>query len=185
TIEENEKREKKLARKAQRADFEFHDDAHAAHRRYKTDLDFIRPNLEAYNKQREQTLGLTAGTLSGLGGSTPYGSSNALTMFDPSGGRMVPTTEQRMAVDAFYRDANTLLYGDNKPSEEAVDRLISKLNHDVDKKAKFSCKRRNEDESDITYVNERNSVFNKKVDCEIYDKYTAETRASFERGTAL
>ncbi|KIO01638.1 hypothetical protein M404DRAFT_1003030 [Pisolithus tinctorius Marx 270] len=76
---------------------------------------------------------------------------------------MVPTTEQRMAVDAFYRDANTLLYGDNKPSDEAVDRLISKLNHDVDKKAKFSCKRRNEDESDITYVNERNSVFNKKI----------------------
>ncbi|KAI5990296.1 SYF2-domain-containing protein [Pisolithus orientalis] len=196
TIEENEKWEKKLARKARRADFEFHgaslvgyfkqltDDAHAAHRRYKKDLDFIKPNLEAYNKQREQALGLTAGVLSESGSSTPSGSSNALTTFDPSGGRMVPTTEQRMAVDAFYRDANTLLYGDNKPSEEAVDRLISKLNHDVDKKAKFSRKRHNEDEGDITYINERNRVFNKKI-ARYYDKYTAEIRASFERGTAL
>ncbi|KAI6141926.1 SYF2-domain-containing protein [Pisolithus tinctorius] len=184
TIEENEKWEKKLARKARRADFEFHDDAHAAHRRYKKDLDFIKPNLEAYNKQREQALGLAAGTLSESGSSTPSGSSNALTTFDPSGGRMVPTTEQRMAVDAFYRDANTLLYGDNKPSEEAVDRLISKLNHDVDKKAKFSRKRHNEDEGDITYINERNRVFNKKI-ARYYDKYTAEIRASFERGTAL
>ena len=95
---------------------------------------------------------------------------------------MVPTTEQSMAVDAFYRDANTLLYADNKPSDEAIDLLISKINresvlftpsprgeypdrslHSVDKKAKFSRKRHNEDEGDITYINERNRVFNKKV----------------------
>ena len=33
----------------------------------------------------------------------------------------------------------------------------------VDKKSKFSRKRHNEDEGDITYINERNRVFNKKV----------------------
>ncbi|KAI5994468.1 SYF2-domain-containing protein [Pisolithus albus] len=164
TIEENENWEKKLARKARRADFEFHDDVHAAHRRYKKDLDFLKPNLEVYNKQKEQVLGLAAGTL-----------------VEP---QMVPTAERRMAVDAFYRDANTLLYADNKPSEEAIDRLVSKLNQDVDKKAKFSRKRHNEDEGDITYINERNRVFNKKI-ARYYDKYTAEIRASFERGTAL
>ncbi|KAI6020214.1 hypothetical protein PISMIDRAFT_675050 [Pisolithus microcarpus 441] len=184
TIEENENWEKKLARKARRADFEFHDDVHAAHRRYKKDLDFLKPNLEVYSKQKEQVLGLAAGTLLESGGSTPSGSSGALTMFDPSGGQMVPTAERRMAVDAFYRDANTLLYADNKPSEEAIDRLVSKLNRDVDKKAKFSRKRHNEDEGDITYINERNRVFNKKI-ARYYDKYTAEIRASFERGTAL
>ncbi|KAI6126635.1 SYF2-domain-containing protein [Pisolithus sp. B1] len=184
TIEENENWEKKLARKARRADFEFHDDAHAAHRRYKKDLDFLKPNMEVYSKQKEQALGLAAGTLLESGSSTPSGSSGALTMFDPSGGQMVPTVERRMAVDAFYRDANTLLYADNKPSEEAIDRVISKLNRDVDKKAKFSRKRHNEDEGDITYINERNRVFNKKI-ARYYDKYTAEIRASFERGTAL
>lgn len=33
----------------------------------------------------------------------------------------------------------------------------------VDKKSKFSRKRANEDEGDVTYINERNRVFNKKV----------------------
>ncbi|KIM62121.1 hypothetical protein SCLCIDRAFT_847114 [Scleroderma citrinum Foug A] len=182
TIEENENWEKKLARKARRADYEFHDDAHAARRRYKKDLDFLKPNLEVYNKQKEHALGLAAGALSKSGSSTPSGS--ALTTFDASCNQMVPTTEQSMAVDAFYRDANTLLYADNKPSDEAIDLLISKINRDVDKKAKFSRKRHNEDEGDITYINERNRVFNKKI-ARYYDKYTTEIRASFERGTAL
>lgn len=121
-----------------------------------------------------------------------------------------------------------MLYGDNKPSEDAIDRVVGKINkecvycfcfyspmpkavltssvllfYSIDKKGKFSRKRLNEDEGDITYINERNRVFNKKVRhcfqpyCFIltyslvvqiaryYDKYTSEIRASFERGTAL
>lgn len=35
--------------------------------------------------------------------------------------------------------------------------------YSVDKKKKFSRKRNNEEEGDITYINERNKVFNKKV----------------------
>ncbi|KAI9567717.1 SYF2 splicing factor-domain-containing protein [Boletus coccyginus] len=201
TIEDNENWEKKLARKARRADYEFHDDAHAARRRYKKDLDLLQPNLEAYNRQKEQVLGLVAGTLSKSGSSTPSGGSSALLSLDITGSQMVPTTEQRMAVDNFYRDANTLLYADNKPTEDAIDRVVGKINreqvdahlylistytasHSIDKKAKFSRKRLNEDEGDITYINERNRVFNKKI-ARYYDKYTAEIRASFERGTAL
>ena len=86
-----------------------------------------------------------------------------------------------MAADNFYRDANTLLYADNKPTEDAIDRVVGKINREqvdfclclmstsypapysIDKKAKFSRKRLNEDEGDITYINERNRVFNKKV----------------------
>ena len=97
-----------------------------------------------------------------------------------------------------------MLYGDNKPSEDAIDRVVGKINkecveflffcitflipscfhsmsspvflcpihktdtrffhvHSIDKKGKFSRKRLNEDEGDITYINERNRVFNKKV----------------------
>lgn len=88
-----------------------------------------------------------------------------------------------------------MLYGDNKPSEDAIDRVVGKINkecvncfcfafprvppistslltssvfllYSIDKKGKFSRKRLNEDEGDITYINERNRVFNKKVrDC--------------------
>jgi pre-mRNA-splicing factor SYF2 len=38
--------------------------------------------------------------------------------------------EQQLARDALYRDANTLLYGDNKPTEDAIDRVVSKLNQE-------------------------------------------------------
>ncbi|KAF8693975.1 hypothetical protein AX14_002227 [Amanita brunnescens Koide BX004] len=173
TIEENEEWEKKLARKKRRADYEFHDDAHAARRRYKKDLDLIKPDLEAYNRQKEAALGLAPG---------------ALKSFDPTQASsmqvMTVTEQQRLAAENLYRDANTLIYGDNKPSEDAIDRVVSKINRDIDKKGKFSRKRLNEDEGDITYINERNRVFNKKI-ARYYDKYTAEIRASFERGTAL
>jgi pre-mRNA-splicing factor SYF2 len=40
------------------------------------------------------------------------------------------------------------------------------------------------DEKYITYVNERNKVFNEKI-ARAFDKYTTEIRANLERGTAL
>jgi len=170
TIEENIEWEKKQARKARRADFEFHNDSDAVRRKYKKDLDHLKPDLEAYNRQKETALGLAPGTLTRTG----EGSS-----------AVAPTSqEQLLAAENLYRNANTLIYGDNKPSEEAIDKVVSKINQDVDKKRKFSRKRANEDEGDITYINERNRVFNKKI-ARFYDKYTTEIRASFERGTAL
>ncbi|GJE86326.1 SYF2 domain-containing protein [Phanerochaete sordida] len=181
TIEENDEWEKKLARKSRRADFEFHNDADAARKRYKKDLDHIKPDLAAYNRQKEIALGLAPGTLA-KAGSSSGSSSSALTTFDPS---LAPTSvQQRLAAESLYRDANTLLYADNKPSEDAIDRVVGKINADVDKKKRFSRKRNNEEEGDVTYINERNRVFNKKI-ARYYDKYTAEIRASFERGTAL
>ncbi|KAJ7035567.1 SYF2 splicing factor-domain-containing protein [Mycena alexandri] len=172
TVEENEEWERKKRRKERRADFEFHDDAHAARRRYKKDLDQMKPDLAAYNRQKELAMGLAPGTL---------------TAFNPtaSSSQLIPTVaEQRIAAENLYRDANTLIYGDSKPSEDAIDKMVGKINRDIDKKGKFSRKRPNEEEGDITYINEHNRVFNKKI-ARYYDKYTAEIRASFERGTAL
>ncbi|KAH8804157.1 mRNA splicing factor SYF2, partial [Flagelloscypha sp. PMI_526] len=71
--------------------------------------------------------------------------------------------EQQVAIDGLYRDNNSLLYGDNKPSDAAIDRVVDKVTQDLERRAKFSRKRPNEDEGDITYINERNKVFNKKV----------------------
>jgi len=101
TIEENEEWEKKLARKARRADFEFHgtvffcfrfavvnpsfcsrgflDDAHAARRKYKKDIDKLKPDLDIYNRQKEAAMGLAPGTLSQSGSST-----FSLSSFDPT-----------------------------------------------------------------------------------------------------
>ena len=42
---------------------------------------------------------------------------------------MVPTAhQQQMAAESLYRDANSLLYADNKPSDDAIDRVIGKIN---------------------------------------------------------
>ena len=43
--------------------------------------------------------------------------------------QLVPTDlQQQLAAESLYRDANTLLYADNKPSEEAIDRVVAKMN---------------------------------------------------------
>lgn len=56
------------------------DDAHAARRRYKKDLDLLKPDIVAYNKQKEVAMGLAPGTLvKSAGGS-------ALDNFDPTAG---------------------------------------------------------------------------------------------------
>lgn len=171
TIEENEEWEKKLARKKRRADFEYHDDVTTTHRKYKKDLDLLKPNLDAYNRQKEVALGLAPGSLK----DSPSSSQVALIAAKAAG---------EQGVELLYRDANTLLYADNKPTDEAIDRVVDKLALDNEKRKKFSRKRANEDEGDVTYINERNKVFNKKI-ARYYDKYTEEIRASFERGTAL
>ena len=90
---------------------------------------------------------MAAGTLSKNGQGS---GSSALTTFDPSSGALVrlrflwvvrpvysydaclqvgpSSLQQQLAAESLYRDANSLLYADNKPSEEAVDRVISKIN---------------------------------------------------------
>jgi len=99
------------------------DDAHAARRRYKKDLDQIKPDLEAYNAQKAIAMGLN-----------PAGSSSALTAFSStdvastSAVRAITSEEQRLAAENLYRDANSLIYGDNKPSEDAIDRVVGKIN---------------------------------------------------------
>ncbi|NXD32774.1 SYF2 factor, partial [Spelaeornis formosus] len=59
--------------------------------------------------------------------------------------------------------------------------VVGKINKDIGK-----TKRKKKDDSDevVTYINERNKVFNKKI-ARYFDKYTKEIRANFERGTAL
>jgi pre-mRNA-splicing factor SYF2 len=139
TIEENDEWEKRLKRKKTRADFEFHgkcdilsvkywivdthssisnciDDAHAARRKYKKDLDHLKPDLDAYNEQKEAALGYAPGTLTNR--TTPLDNVQTVTV----------SHQQQLAAENLYRDANSLLYADNKPSEEAIDRVVSKLN---------------------------------------------------------
>lgn len=98
----------------------FIDDAHAARRKYKKDLDHLKPDLDAYNAQKEAAFGLAAGTLTNGNSSSAAGLASL----------QVATVshQQQLAAENLYRDANSLLYADSKPSEEAIDRVVSKLN---------------------------------------------------------
>ncbi|GAA5888207.1 hypothetical protein JCM6882_000320 [Rhodosporidiobolus microsporus] len=162
SIEDNEKWDKKQAKKARRAQFAFTDYDDVARRKYKKDLDDFKPDLAAYNKQREAAQ-----------------QSDAL-VASATGGELVPSTSNT----GLYRDANSFVYADHKPTEDQIDRVIGKLNSDLDKRQKRSRKRENEDEGDITWINEKNRMFNRKLS-RYYDDVTRETRENFERGTAL
>jgi pre-mRNA-splicing factor SYF2 len=54
------------------------DDSHAARRKYKKDVEKLKPDLETYNKQKEAAMGLAPGALS------QNGSTFSLTTFDPT-----------------------------------------------------------------------------------------------------
>mmetsp|Transcript_87387 Transcript_87387/g.187417 ORF Transcript_87387/g.187417 Transcript_87387/m.187417 type:complete len:471 (-) Transcript_87387:82-1494(-) len=69
-------------------------------------------------------------------------------------------------------------------SEEAKDRLEAAMDKANAKKKEFSRRRDFIAEEDVTYVNERNRHFNRKMD-RYFGAYTEETRQNLERGTAL
>ncbi|KAL7420117.1 Pre-mRNA-splicing factor SYF2 [Cryptotrichosporon argae] len=163
SIEQNERWERKEKEKEARQDQHFHNAEDDAHKRYERNLRKTPADLAAYAKQREAALGAGAGAASGA----------RAVVAGPSSGLS--------RLDDFYRGADTLAYGDSKPSEEAVDRVISKINKDIGKKKR--AKREDADE-DVTYINDRNKVFNKKV-ARYFDKYTKDIKANLERGTAL
>ncbi|KAK9767524.1 Pre-mRNA-splicing factor SYF2 [Basidiobolus ranarum] len=87
-------------------------------------------------------------------------------------------------MEEFYQDANSLSFIENKPDRESVDRLVTDVQKQIDKRAKVSRRRAFNEEDDVTYINERNMHFNRKIS-RAYDKYTKEIRDNFERGTAL
>ncbi|BEJ10852.1 hypothetical protein CspHIS471_0102740 [Cutaneotrichosporon sp. HIS471] len=170
SIEQNERWEKKQAASRQRGDHTFNHANDEAHRKYEKDVRTSKPDLVGYARQKEAAMGLEPGTL------VPLGTTNEMAAAGPS--RNAALT----AADDLYRSADTLSYGDSKPSEEAVDRVVGKINKDL---AGTGRKRKRQGgDGDVTYINKANKVFNSKI-AKYFDKYTGDIRANLERGTAL
>lgn len=70
--------------------------------------------MDAYNQQKAAALGL--------------GPSSSALVASSSSGALIPSQSQQLAAESFYRDSNTLIYGDHQPSEEAIDRVVNKVN---------------------------------------------------------
>uniref|UniRef100_F6Q557 Pre-mRNA-splicing factor SYF2 n=1 Tax=Equus caballus TaxID=9796 RepID=F6Q557_HORSE len=84
----------------------------------------------------------------------------------------------------FYPTSNSLLHGTHVPSTEEIDRMVTDLEKQIEKRDKYSRRRPYNDDADIDYINERNAKFNKKAE-RFYGKYTAEIKQNLERGTAV
>ncbi|KAG9470299.1 pre-mRNA-splicing factor SYF2 [Eleutherodactylus coqui] len=84
----------------------------------------------------------------------------------------------------FYPTSDSLFHGTHVPSKEGVDRMVSDLEKQIEKREKYSRRRAYNDDADIDYINERNAKFNKKAE-RFYGKYTAEIKQNLERGTAV
>nr|CAG4641232.1 EOG090X0ECA [Eulimnadia texana] len=92
--------------------------------------------------------------------------------------------EKETLGEAFYAEKNTIVHGLHKDTPEAIDRMVKDLNKQIEKREKYSRRRRHDDDADIDYINDRNMRFNKKLE-RFYGEYTTEIKQNLERGTAI
>ena len=78
---------------------------------------------------------------------------------------------------------------ENPEKEEAIDeerknRLVDDIEKQIEKRKSFSRARLFDFDEEVTYINQQNMHFNKKLQRD-YKDYTKEIKANIERGTAL
>ncbi|KAH6610423.1 hypothetical protein Trco_000443 [Trichoderma cornu-damae] len=170
TVDESEKWDRRMKKKAAHRDNNAFQDYHQeANKSYKRQLRNVNPDLEKYEKQKMAAIEKAAA----------------------SGGLEIVETEdgELIAVDkdgTFYSTADSTSFTQNKPDKEAVDRLVKDLHRAEEVRLKKRKERmaQNGEDGDVTYINEKNKQFNQKL-ARFYNKYTAEIRDSFERGTMI
>lgn len=85
----------------------------------------------------------------------------------------------------FFPTADSLAVGKPyKPTKDKVDQMTAELVGQMEKRATFSRRRSHFEEADVTYINDRNAHFNKKLQ-RFFGEYTQDIRDNLERGTAL
>ncbi|KAJ9625672.1 Pre-mRNA-splicing factor SYF2 [Taxawa tesnikishii (nom. ined.)] len=168
TIEESERWDKRMEKKQRaRDDVAFQDYRQDARKVYERQLREMKPDREAYDREKMGLIEKAAA----------------------SGGLEIVETEdgELIAVDrdgSFYSTAESTDFAQNKPSKEAIDRLVGEIQKAEEVRLKNRRNRKDQDDGDVTYINDKNKQFNQKL-ARFYNKYTADIRESFERGTAI
>lgn len=176
TVEESERWDEKMAeKKARKENVAFQDYSREAGKVYDRQVKEMgktgaEERKEAYQKEKNDAIERAV-------------RSGGLEIVETASGELIAVDKD----GTFYSTADTLSSTlSNKPDKAAVDRLVS----DIKKAEEVRLRRRrergrpDEDGSDIAYINEKNKQFNLKL-ARFYDKYTADIRESFERGTAI
>jgi pre-mRNA-splicing factor SYF2 len=73
---------------------------------------------------------------------------------------------------------------DEAREREGARNLSNEMKRRIEKQAKKKRERIEFEQTDVTYINQRNKRFNQKISRN-FDKHTAEIRQNLERGTAL
>lgn len=170
TIDESEKWDKRMKKKgAHRDNNAFQDYHQEGNKDYKRLLRNIDPDLDAYTKQKLAAIEKAA-------------ASGGLEIVETEDGEMIAVDKD----GTFYSTADTTSFAQNKPDKAAIDRVVADLTRAEEQRLKKRKERmaKNGDEGDVTYINDKNKQFNQKL-ARFYDKYTAEIRDSFERGTMI
>eukprot|EP00698_Gefionella_okellyi_P015672 TRINITY_DN4437_c0_g1_i1.p1 TRINITY_DN4437_c0_g1~~TRINITY_DN4437_c0_g1_i1.p1 ORF type:complete len:242 (-),score=60.36 TRINITY_DN4437_c0_g1_i1:146-835(-) len=93
--------------------------------------------------------------------------------------------KKKLGDELFYNAKESATYGTiSAVRADKIDEMAHELKERADKKKLFSRRRMHDDTGEVTSINHRNAVFNKKV-ARSYDAYTKELRDNVERGTAL
>lgn len=175
TIDESERWDKRMAKKERaRENVAFQDYSQEAGKIYKRQIGHMeKAGLEERKAQYEKQ------------------KNEAIDRAVQSGGLEIVETEngELIAVDkdgSFYSTADSTQFVDSKPDRAAVDRLVDDIKKAEENRLKKRRERGKQDDNgeDVSYINEKNKQFNQKL-ARFYNKYTADIRESFERGTAI
>ncbi|KAJ5216943.1 Pre-mRNA-splicing factor syf2 [Penicillium chermesinum] len=168
TIDESEKWDRRMEKKQRhRDDVAFQDYTQDARKVYTRQMRELQPNLEAYERDKMAAIEKAA-------------ANGDLEIVETADGEMIAVDKN----GSFYSTADSIGFTDNKPDRAAVDRLVGDLKKAEEVRLKKRKERRGDEESDVTYINDKNKQFNQKL-ARFYNKYTTEIRDSFERGTMI
>ncbi|KUJ07141.1 SYF2-domain-containing protein [Mollisia scopiformis] len=170
TIEESERWDKRLKKKdAHRDDQAFQDYRQDSRKVYKRQIRDLKPDMDHYEKEKMAAVEKAA-------------ASGGLEIVEIDDGELVAVDKD----GTFYSTADSTGFVEHKPPKDAVDRLVKDLQQAEEARLKKRKERmgQNGEDGDVTYINEKNKQFNQKLS-RFYNKYTAEIRDSFERGTMI
>lgn len=175
TVEESERWDKRVAKKQRNKDNNaFADYNKEAGKVYKRQLNTMQKagfdeRLEGYEQDKRDAINRAV-------------ASGGLEIVETADGELIAVDKD----GSFYSTADSTIFNASKPSKAAVDRLVDDIKkaEEVRLKKRRERGRADEDGGDVTYINEKNKQFNLKL-ARFYNKYTADIRESFERGTAI
>ena len=139
-----------------REDVAFQDYTQDARKMYKKQVREMQPDMEGYEKQKAAAVQRAAMT-------------GGLEIVETDDGELVAVDKN----GTFYSTADSTDFTENKPEKAAVDRLVKDLQKAEENRYRKRKERgRQDDDGDVTFINEKNKQFNQKLS-RFYNKASA------------